>query len=66
VLGCWLRIVGHGDTRRIRPATGRRGEHLIPTAKEERDKLAVERDAALERAARAEAALERLKKKRRR
>jgi Uma2 family endonuclease len=35
-LGCWLRIVGRGDSRRIRVATGRRAEKLVPTIEEER------------------------------
>jgi Uma2 family endonuclease len=33
-LGCWLRIVGRGDDRRIRVATGRNGEKLVATPEE--------------------------------
>jgi Uma2 family endonuclease len=45
-LGCWLRVIGRGDARRIRVGTGRRGERLVPTAEEERDAAKAERDAA--------------------
>jgi hypothetical protein len=59
-LGCWLRIVGRGDARRVRVATGRHGENLVPTPEElaeraraaaraamaERDAAAAQRDAA--------------------
>ncbi|EYF07984.1 Uma2 family endonuclease [Chondromyces apiculatus] len=35
-LGCWLRIVGEGNTTRVRLATGPEGEHLFPTDAEAR------------------------------
>jgi Uma2 family endonuclease len=34
VLGCWLRSVGDGTGRRLRLATGPRGDVLFPTAEE--------------------------------
>jgi Uma2 family endonuclease len=42
-LGCWLRIVGRDDDRRIRVATGRRGEKLVPTPEEQRDEERMKR-----------------------
>jgi Uma2 family endonuclease len=59
VLGCWLRAVGHDlDSLRLRLATGRKGDSLIPTAEEaERETREAEQAARL----RAEAEVERLR-----
>ena len=34
-LGCFLRVMGEGDARRVRLAIGARGETLVPTAEEQ-------------------------------
>jgi len=54
VLGCFLREVGEGSARRLRIATGRRGERLYPSAEE-----AARETAERERAARETAERER-------
>ena len=75
VLGCFLREVGQGASLRLRVATGRHGELLLPTAEEaeeaeraareaaERGRDAAERERSAERAARdaAETELARLR-----
>jgi hypothetical protein len=33
-LGCWLRVVGEGDSLRVRLATGREGDLIFPTSDE--------------------------------
>ncbi len=69
-LGCWLRLVGRGDSRRIRPATGRHGDKLFLTAdeellvarkaaKDEREAAKDEREAAKDEIERLRALLER-------
>lgn len=58
-LGCFLRAVGHGESLRLRVATGPRGDDLFPTAEEAER---AEKEAALARVAELEA---RLRKRRR-
>jgi hypothetical protein len=53
-LGCFLRVVGEGPQRRLRAATGPRGEEIIPTDAERAR-------AEAERANNAEAEIERLR-----
>ena len=48
-LGCWLRVVGDGSEMRVRVAEGLRGEVLVPTADEARERERLEKE--LERAA---------------
>ncbi len=60
VLGAWLRVTGEGMERRLRIATGLRGETLFLTGEEaERQQAALERDRAAAERERAEVERER-------
>ncbi len=60
-LGCWLRAVGHGESLRLRLATGAAGDELFATDAEQRD-----RERAEEERERAEKERERAEKERER
>ena len=63
VLGCWLRLVGSGADRRVRVATGPRGEVLLPTAEERASAAEGRASAAEAEAARLHLELESLKRR---
>src|SRR5262252_5072101 len=60
-LGCYLRAIGHGESTRLRVATGPRGDELFPTAEEaaiaDKEVAIAARHAAVARAAELEAKL---------
>lgn len=55
VLGCFLRVVGRGDARRLRVAKGPHGDELLPTDTERLASLAKKASAEARRAAELEA-----------
>jgi Uma2 family endonuclease len=75
VLGCWIRAVGHGEDTRLRLATGKTGDELLPTdadraekerAEKERERAEKERERAEKERERAEKERERAEKERER